>query len=198
MGKHYSYLILFILISSCTIPRHTFENKQSASIDFRKGKWLLYNIIAPYSIKEKLTKIAINDFEKLAKNRFAYSNDIKISIPIHVDKEIVKSDLNNIRAATNFDYFIVLKSNKKKEEIASLDITNHKYQTDKSNIGFLEFDVYDLNSGVLIYSQKITGRIDIDKSNSNDVNFATSSNQLILSCYKKLMRKIKRDSYYDK
>ena len=51
-------------------------------------------------------------------------------------------------------------------------------------------EVYDLNTLEIIYTRKVTGQVTINNSDNEDFAFVKSTNEIIISCLKKIMKKI--------
>ena len=59
-------------------------------------------------------------------------------------------------------------------------------------------EVYDLKALEIIYSQKYSATTTIGNNNNSDINFTKSTDAVIISAYKKLMRDINKKSIKSK
>jgi len=144
--------------------------------DYSNGKWLLNTIESPYLIKERMTKIAFDDFVKHLGGRLdkMEGNNISLSyVPINPDTLLLK----RLKKQSNYDYLINIKG--------KVIYNDYKKSTTTT---FLE--IYDLNTLEIIYHRKVIGKHKVDYDDSRDVVFAKGVNGIIISSLKKIMRKI--------
>ncbi|WP_139260405.1 hypothetical protein [Flavobacterium defluvii] len=164
-------------------------------IDFSSGKWLLNGIDSPYKINDKLTKLAINDFDKLIRTNLNYAPVTKgLLLPKNIPFNPNLTELKNLKLGNDFDYFINLKAKVLKDEIGVIDftVTNSLKESYKNEVE-IEIEIYDLNNSEIIYSKTIKGSVEISK-NSQDFYIAKTTDGLILGAYKKLIRDINKKS----
>lgn len=194
--KLIKYTCLFSILISCSTSNYIIESDKSVGINFKEGKWLIYPITVPYNISEEINKLVKEDFNELTPNRFSFSNSLKINLPIHADSKINKTDLENIKKVSDYDYFVVITGHKKNDELHTIDFTNHKLNKEKVNSGFISLLIYDLNKKEIVVSKKVTGINEIDDENNSDITFSGSTNKLLLRGYKKIIKKLKSQSDY--
>jgi len=203
MKKTLFILILFgLLLTSCVTSTYVFKFSATPGIDFRKGKWLLNEIEAPYIIKSQLREIVKKKFLKYLKNNFFILNEtnglmLPPKIPLNPSKQILKE----IKAGTRFDYFINIKTKILKNEVGVLSIgtpnVNNSYDgndfddNDESKVE-VTLEVYDLNSLKIIYSQTVFG-ISQFNSDSKGVYLTKGTNSLIVSSLRKILKKIDKN-----
>ena len=96
-----------------------------------------------------------------------------------------------------FDYFINIRAQKVKEDIAGIDSTPHRFKKLKKNQSEVTIEVYDLNLAEIIYSQKVIG-ITQRENDNDDVHFSKTSRNLIMGAYRKLMNSIEKSSIKSK
>lgn len=181
--------IYFILLTSCHSTSYVHDLEATPyGIDFREGKWLLNEIISPESIKPKLTEIAYKGFYKQLGDKLEKAEDLKnISlsyIPIQPEKML----LERIKKESKFDYLINIKCSSSDNEIGALKIGQS--HSKKKNVAESILEVYDLNTLEIIYSRKVTGEVSVDENDSEDFFFVKSANGIMISCLKKIMKKI--------
>ena len=184
-------LCLVILLGSCHLPKYTYLGNVNAGLDFNKGRWLMNDIEAPQRIKANLTDIAIEDFTSLLGDRFSTVRDAKGAlIPAEIPYNPSKTLLKDIRNGTGFDFFIDIKAKVNRDDIGDLQI-GKTYST-KRNSAEVTLTVYDLNLMENIYSQTVVGTLNIDK-NSRDFAFAKGANNLIISGFNRIMKKLEKN-----
>ncbi|PXY47194.1 hypothetical protein [Flavobacterium hydrophilum] len=175
MKKNIPFLILFFIffLSSCSRGIYQKEiTTQTTGIDFSNGKWLLGNIDADYSIKDKLTQIVIKDFSKYLNNRLVNSlNDSSLLIANKIPLNPSKSVILDLKKGTNYDYFI-----------------NIKYHNENKNWNhyIVQLEVYDLNLGQIIYSQRVRGAL---RDNSG-LTTSKPIKGIVIGCYQVIMKDI--------
>lgn len=106
---------------------------------------------------------------------------------MQLDKKTIKS----IKDGTNYDYFITIKAGKISEDLGSISfeqITN----AEESNSGYVEMEIYDLNSETVMYSQKATSSV--RRPNDDKTYLSKSSTELIHHAYTKLFNDLKTKS----
>ena len=190
-----SYFIVFLSCSPGYYQREL--SPQSTGIDFSNGKWLLGNVDVDYEIKDKLTEIIVKDFSKHLNDRFANSLNersilIRNKIPVNPSKTLIKE----LKKGTNYDYFINVKCfNEKFNNLQSIKgeyvdrfTLDNYYYANKLNIAIVQLEIYDLNLGIIIYSQKVSGTL------GNGLTTSKAEKKLFISCYKKIMKHINKTS----
>lgn len=180
----------FLLIS-CSVPRYIVDVKgQNTGLDFTKGKWLLNFVDATAGTQNKITTMATADFAKVLNLRFVYVADADgLLIPKKVEMNPSKSVMNNLKTGTDFDYFINIKAHIIKDQLGSVDFSNHHLNKGGVNESELTLEVYDLNTSKIIYSQQVIGFVSRG-NDSQDVHFAKSNDNLIIGSYKKMMSEL--------
>lgn len=195
--KNYTLiLVTFFLVASCAFPTYVSqEQKMQNGVDFTDGKWLLNTIDAPYGINEKLTKLALKDFNKHIKNGVNYVPKTKgILLPQKISFDPSSTQIKELKNGTNFDYFINIKTSILKEQIGVIDVTSTNLQSKEyQNSALVTIEIYDLNNLNIIYSKTVNGNVKITP-NSNNFYLANTGNDLILGAYKKIIKDIDKKS----
>lgn len=162
-------------------------------LDFTQGKWILNTIEAPYEIRNKISNLAFNDFSKKLSNRIFLSKNVKeFMITPKINLRENKSELGRIYKTTGYEFFIDIKAQIINDKLESIDFTPSKFKNDEENRVKVVFNIYDLKSQSVIYSKTAIGFVKTNKS--NDVNFSTPINNLIIGAYKKIMKDINNKS----
>ena len=184
--------ILFIcvsLLTSCHTATYIHDLESTPyGLDYSDGKWLLNKIESPESIKPKFTKIAYNSFYKKLGNRLEKAEDLTTISLSYVPIKSKKIYLDIIKKESGFDYLINIKSSSSKNEIGALKIG--QMRSKKRNVAETILEVYDLNTLEIIYSRKVTGKVSVDNDDNEDFSFVKSSNGIMISCLKRILRKI--------
>lgn len=188
MKKPILYICLILLVSCHSASYMHDIDSTPYAIDYREGKWLLNEVSSPLDIKQKLTKIAYDGFYKNLGAQLKKSEDLtnmSLSyIPINPDKLL----LQRVKQETEFDYLINIESKSSENDIGSLKIgQTHSRQR---NVAQTTLEVYDLNTSEIIYSRKVTGQVTVDESDNEDFAFVKGNNGIMISCLKKIMKKI--------
>ena len=196
MAKKYFIISLVFIFLSCNSTSYISDiQNQVTGLDFTEGKWLINEVDCPSSIYGKLYGSINEDFDKYVNGRLFITNQINgILLPKNVKFNPSKSEINDIKKGTLFDYFVNVKAEILSDDLGSMDLTNHKFNKRMSNKCSVIVEVYNLNLLEIIYSKKITGTVTIAENNNSDVNFNKNSSQIIMSCYKKIMKDIKKKS----
>lgn len=191
---------VFLHFVSCSSTSYFKENPhQRMGVDFTRGNWVLSKIDCPTSVYDKLNEKVCEDFVDNLNERFYKPEQINTSflltkIPINPDKKIIADLSKN----TIFDYVINIKAEKIKNELGTISVTNHKYNKHLKNKVSVTLEIYDLKALEIIYSQKYTATTTIGNNNNSDINFTKSTDAVIISAYKKLMRDINKKSIKSK
>jgi hypothetical protein len=194
-----STLLLFLLFSCNSISYLSENQNQKTGLDFTKGTWLLNDIDCPKDVYYELSDHLTKDFGKqLNENLFLARQQKSSLIPKKVVINPSKIQLLDLKKNIIYDYFINVKAEKIKEDLGNVDFTNHKINKKLINRSLIILEVYDLNLGEIIYSKKITGTIEIKENNNSDLNFNKNTNQIIISCYKKIWKDILKKSILNK
>lgn len=184
---------LLVLSTSCHTAHYTHDlYSTSYGIDYRKGKWVINDVSAPETIKEKLTDIAYDFFYDELGPQLKKPEDITTySLPyVPIDPDTLR--LEQFKTATNFDYLINIKSETTKDDIGPLKIGD-TYRKEKK-IAYTILQIYDLNTFETIYSRKVTGEITITEDDNKDFAFVKSSYSMMVKCLKKILKKIEKTS----
>jgi hypothetical protein len=197
MKKNILILFLALQLISCAFPTYVSQDKRiiQTGLDFHNGKWLLNTIDSPYFLDDKLTKTVIKDFTKHLKSNLYYAPKTKgLLLPQNIAFNPTKKELTDLKAGSNFDYFINIKAKVVKEQIGAIDFSTHNYPNKEyRNEVLVVTEIYDLNNLEIIYSNTINGSVQIVE-NSNDFYMAKTTNGLILGAYKKIMKDINKKS----
>lgn len=196
MKKNILILFLALQFVSCAFPTYVSQDKRiQTGLDFHNGKWLLNTIEAPYFSDDKLTKTVIKDFTKHAKTNLYYAPKTKgLLLPPNIAFNPTKKEITDLKAGSNFDYFINIKAKVVKEQIGVIDFSTHNYPNKEfRNEVLVVVEIYDLNNLEIIYSNTMNGSVQIVE-NSNDFYMAKTTNGLILGAYKKIMKDINKKS----
>ena len=206
-------LCCITLISlSCSTPTYILTNRgQTIGVDFTKGKWVLNELDCPSSSKEKLTSVSYDFFKKNLNDSLFYIKDVKnllITRKIPLNPNATK--LKELKVGTGFDYFINISTKRNKNEMNSIEL----YQTDNEvalNQSEVTLEIYDLNSKLIIYTQRVVGSTSKEKKMTawpgetpksdkliDNVNFYKSSNNLMLGSLKKILKDLKKKSILNK
>lgn len=195
MKKYYLLIALPFLIVSCSFPNYIFENQaQSTGVDFTIGKWLLNDVDAPPEVEDQLSELVEKDFKNFLNDRLTQVSEARgLLLPRKININPSKKDLDDLKKGSQFDFFINVKASHNKQEFGALDITPHTLNQGGTNQSQVILEVYDLNLGQIIYSQRVIGSIDKPVDNQ-DVHISKPSSSLLIGAYKKLIKDIKNKS----
>jgi hypothetical protein len=188
-------LFVLLFLQSCSFPNYYFERGNIESgLHFKEGKWLLNTVDAPYESRKKLTELAKKDFTEKLANRFSEAKNVKEFLVLpNVNLAKNPEELVRLYKTTGFNFLIDLKVKILKNEFDAVDMTNHNFKSQKSNMVAVELYIYDLEKGMIIYNKKAIGSVMLQE-NSNDANFTVPTEALIIGAYKKIMKDINRKS----
>ncbi|RZJ65418.1 MAG: hypothetical protein EOO50_13935 [Flavobacterium sp.] len=193
-----TFLAAFVVTAiswSCSLPSSSFEKPKQTGVDFSNGRWLLYNLDVPTDQIQKLENKVVNDFSKILDGRFTYCPNSKglliaQKIPMQPDKAVIRT----IKKGMDYDYFINIKAQRITNDLGSVSSKQvSPYAGESSNSGYVEMEIYDLNSESIIYSQKVISSVTRSKSDDK-VHFSKSSYQLLMTAYNKVFNDLKRKS----
>jgi len=198
-------ILLGLILTSCVTSTYVFKFSTTPGIDFKKGKWLLNEIESPYIIKPQLTEIVKKEFSKYLKNNFYILNKTNgLMLPPRTPLNPSKQILKEIKAGTQFDYFINIKTKILNDDVGSItfgtsdddnDIFNDDgddYSNGDESKVRVTLEVYDLNNFNIIYSQTVIGITKLD-NDSKGMTFAKDSYSLIITSLHKIIKKIKKN-----
>ena len=190
-------LFIFLLfLTSCNSGSYISDiQSQKTGLNFTEGKWLINEVDCPKEVYPKLYGSINKDFDNYLSGRLFISNQINtVLLPKKINFNPTKSELAAIKKGTLFDYFVNIKAEKIKGNLNNIDITNHKLNKGLLNRCSVIIEVYDLNMLEIIYSKKITGSVSIKENENSDINFSKNTSQIIMTCYKRIMKDIKKKS----
>lgn len=190
MKKLLIIFVLAILSSSCGSAFYLKENNsQTTGIDFSNGNWILGNIEATSDIKEEFTNAVLDDFSKhLASRLKYYADDKNLLIPASVLLKPSKQAINNLKNGTNYDYYINIKC-EDREVKSDKDLIESTYYTVLMTYARVHMEVYDLNSGEIVFSQTVRGSY----NNHSGMN-PKAARKLIFGSYRKIFNEIESKS----
>lgn len=194
-------MFCIIFSFSCSSGYYQKETKtQTTGLDFSNGRWLLGNVDVDPDIKDKLMVSVDKDFRKYLNDRFTNSLNAKsLLVATNVPLNPSKSFILDLKKGTNYDYFINIKCHSEKssslESIAGkyvdrFTVDQHFYAKEITT-EIVELEVYDLNLGMTIYSQRVRGFYD-----ANAIKTSKYRKKLIIGCYERIMKDIGNKSQY--
>jgi hypothetical protein len=205
------FLCFIALITlSCSTPSYVLTNHgQTIGVDFTRGRWILNELDCPSDSKEKLTLMSYDFFKKKLNDSLFYIKDVKnllIARKIPLNPNVTK--LKELKDGTGFDYFINISTKRNKNEMNSIEL----YQSDNEvalNQSEVTLEIYDLNSKLIIYTQRVVGSTSKEKKISvwqtpksdkliDNINFYKSTNGLMLGSLKKILKDLKKKSIVNK
>jgi hypothetical protein len=205
------FLCCIALITlSCSTPSYVLTNRgQTIGVDFTRGRWLLNELDCPSDSKEKLTLLSYDFFKKKLNDSLFYIKDVKkllIARKIPLNPNATK--LKELKDGTGFDYFINISTKRNKNEMNSIEL----YQTDNEvalNQSEVTLEIYDLNSKLIIYTQRVVGSTSKEKKISvwqtpksdkliDNINFYKNTNGLMIGSLKKILKDLKKKSIVNK
>ncbi|OMP31195.1 hypothetical protein [Mangrovimonas sp. DI 80] len=188
MNRLITLLCFIALFHACHTPKYISYGDIHGTLNFENGKWLLNKIKAPSSLVSSLTDITVNEFSSLLGNRFSTVYETKqLMLPKELPETLSKSTLLDIKNGTGFDFFITVRAKRLSNDMGSLQIG--KNYSEKLNSGLVTLEIYDLNLQQKIYSKTVQGNLTVEE-NDNSLVFGKSSNGLMISSLKKILRKL--------
>jgi len=190
MKKSILYLCL-VLLASCKTASYVHDlDSTPYNIDYRQGKWLINNIEAPLTIKERVTKIAYEGFYKNLGDQVKKVEDLPNISLSYIPLQPNKIVLEQAKKDSKFDYLINIKCMSSKDEISELKMS--RIRGKKRNVAEAVLEVYDLNTLEIIYSRKVTGKVTIKNEDDSDTafSFVKGTNGIMISSLKRIMKRI--------
>ena len=196
MKKILCLLLSAIILYACNGISYIAERQiQNTGLDFTKGKWLINEVDCPKAVYSKLYRTINQEFDAYLNGRLFITNQVNsILLPKKVVFNPTKDQIAQIKKGTLFDYFVNIKAVVIKDDLVTIDFSNHKNPNKAINRCSVILEVYDLNLTEIIYSKEITGTVKINEENNQDINFSKNTNQIILGCFKKIMKDVKKKS----
>lgn len=190
------FLLLPLLLLSCSVPSYIFLNPVAQpGLNFKEGKWLLNSIDGNSDVNDMVYKKAIADFSGFLGGRLTETSSGKgLLLPPKVPAQPSQKQINDLYKGTNFDYFINIKTNLVKDDLASVNLSPAHIPDSRENLSTVTLEVYDLKNGTIIYSQTSQGSAQKPSDSNSDVHLVRSSQGLILGCYNRLIKDIKSKS----
>lgn len=180
---------------ACSIPSYTLKNPvEQPGLDFSQGRWLLNDEGTGYNYQQ-IYKSANKDFSKFLGDRlYTVSTTSGLMLPRKIPFNPTRVKILEMYNGTKYDYLINIKTRTVKDELATVDLTNHNIKNNDERINSLALEVYDLKRGEIIYSQTAMGVTSRDNNNNSDVTFNKSNSGMLIGCYNKIMKDIKSKS----
>lgn len=196
--------------NQCSLPSYVLTNyRQTTGVDFTKGKWLLNELDCPANLKVKLTSISYDFFKENLNDSLFYIKDVKnllIARKVLLNPNATK--LKELKDGTGFDYFINISTKINKREMNNIEL--YQYANEVAlNQSEVSLEIYDLNSKLIIYSQRVIGSTSKKQQTFNtqtpasnklidNINFYKDSDGLILGSLKKVLKDLKKKSVLNK
>jgi hypothetical protein len=186
----YFYLLCLsvLLLQSCTTPSYVFKEPSQMGLDFTQGKWLLHNVDNKY-----INQQAVKDFTSFTGNRLgetAIASGLLVTnnVPLQPDKQLL-TDLYN---GTGYDYYINIKDEINRDDIAAVEIGTNNIQSEGS--AGVTLEIYDLKNKSIIYSQTVVGSTHKNPNAGGDVNFYKPAASLVMGSYNRIIKDIRSKS----
>lgn len=183
-------LLLLTILSCRTYPYYRENGLQTSGIDFSKGKWILGSIVVEPAFQDELTKLAFDDFTKHLDNRLINGlQDRSLLVATNIPLNPSKSNIRDLKKGTNCDFYINIKCESKRNDGNQFDVSEKTYYKKQLTFAKVSLEVYDLNTGTIVFSQAV--------STAFDENIGLSSKparKLILGCYRKIIDDINKKS----
>jgi len=186
----YFYLLCLsvILLQSCTTPLYVFKGPNQVGLDFTQGKWLLHNVDNKY-----INEQAVKDFTAFTGNRLGETSTAKgllvtNNVPLQPDKQLL-TDLYN---GTGYDYYINIKDDIYRDDIASVELGTNNIRSEGS--AGVTLEIYDLKNKSILYSQTVVGNSQKNQSDIGDVNFYKPAASLVVGSYNRIIKDIRSKS----
>lgn len=211
---------LLILTFSCNTTSYIFEdNVQNYGLDLSKGKWILNEIDCPSSVYGALLPLVNEKFkEVLQDSLFDLGSAKGIILPKKIDLQPNKFVLEKLKLGTKgYNYLINIRAKRIGNELGNLDIdspTANYTNQNQSNRSEVVVEVYDLKLCEIIYSKKVMGSNSktydsnnqysngrnsyLVKRSFNSVSFQKNTDEILLGCFKRIMKDIKSKSVKQK
>lgn len=190
-------LLIVLIITSCNSVKYVHSGDVNSGLNLKKGKWLLNDVTSVKNDKEyDLTKLANEQFYELLENRLSLVSETKgILIPNSIPYDVDKSILRDIKNGTGYDYFINIKTKRIADEVDVFGGSNN-VMSSSENIGEITLTIYDLNILEEIYNQTVVGKLFVPE-NQESFRISKSSNDIIRSGLKRILKKIKKNQIID-
>jgi hypothetical protein len=187
MRKFYLFCLFVLLLQSCTAPSYVFKGPNQIGLDFTQGRWLLHNIDNKY-----INEQAVKDFTSFTGNRLSETATTKglliVTVPLQPDKQLL-TDLYN---GTGYDYYINIKDEITRDDIAAVEIGTNNIRSEGS--AGLTLEVYDLKNKSIIYSQTVVGSTQKNPNAKGNVNFYKPAASLVMGSYNRIIKDIRSKS----
>lgn len=188
-------LLLPFLFLSCSVPSYVFTNPAQAGLSFKEGKWLLNSIDGNNDVNNMIYKKAVEDFSGFVGTRLSETGNtngllLGAKIPLNPSQK----QITDLYKGTKFDYFINIKTNMVKDNLAAVSLNVSHMSDNRQNMSTVTLEVYDLKNGMVIYSQTAQGSAHKPTDSTSDVHLVKSSQGLVLGCYNRLIKDIKKKS----
>jgi len=157
-------------------------------LDFTQGKWLLHNVDNKY-----INQQAVKDFTAFTGNMLGETSTAKgllvtNNVPLQPDKQLL-TDLYN---GTGYDYYINIKDEITRDDIAAVEIGSNNIRSEGS--AGVTLEIYDLKNKSIIYSQTVVGSTQKNPNAKGDVNFYKPAASLVMGSYNRIIKDIRSKS----
>ncbi|MDT0646711.1 hypothetical protein RM545_08415 [Zunongwangia sp. F260] len=189
----YGCITALLALTSCHVPSYTFDPRFTrAAIKFEEGKYLLNNIKAPESIRQKLEEMVTEEISQyLQKDITLVRNAGGVFIPFTIPENPDAAFLESLKTGiSGYDYLINVRTGILSDDIEDIEVGN--IQNSEENLVSVSLEIFDLKSAQSIYFQKVSGYLSA-RDDSKDFSFAKSSKSMVVKCLKKILKRIEKN-----
>jgi hypothetical protein len=190
-------LSFIIVTTSCNrVVYSTDYDIKKQGVDFREGKWILAKMDCPSEFYPDLNEAVNNSFIGYLKDRFYSSLPSKSSLLL-ANKLALNPDqktLEKLKKESLYDFIINIKAEKISEDAGgTIALTSTENILPKNSVR-LTLEVYNLNSLEIVYTKSYYGYTETQRKEKTDINFVKTNKQIIIGCFKKIMKDLDRKS----
>jgi hypothetical protein len=198
MKSSWTYLFLFLLIlSSCAVSPSKFRTTDfdASYLNLSSGKWLLNYIETDLQGKarDNFKRVLSDGLSGSGCDSLYYVGELKLQyvIPSALIFNVSKETLKTLQITTDYDFLICTKA-----RVVKNKYDNYLVPTPKSVLGReteVVLMVYDISSGICIYSHSIVGSNSVDQDDEF-LHISKNTSGLLFKSLKKVLKELKRFS----
>lgn len=171
--------------------KHTYESTKG--LDLRSGKYLVNHIESDLYLgsREALAERLIKKLQKVGDATFIYIDSVSIDylLPGQMQFELAPEAMATLNQTTDFDFIINVKASRLQDEMSSSIVPPNAISYENQSEVYI--DVYDIDEGKRIYSQRIIASVE---SATDRFHFTKSAQGLIFGAINKGVKEIKKYS----
>lgn len=195
---YFGFFALLLVFNSCYFPHYRSIAESSLyDVNFSEGKWFLNHVTVNGKVWEDFSILTEENLSNCLNDSLYLSygkRKVAYIVPILTEKNH-KEQLSLLKATNSVDFVIQVMGNVIADDINGINIKTMN-NNEKSSASIV-IQVYDVSKGILIYSHKTKGSVEIE-NNHHDVVFGKSAQTILKKCLLKELKTFKKNGGCEK